>query len=340
MNLQPLRAVANVLFQARGGAVPNASGTAEFAIDVSGVDAQAATGGVRVNFIPRDGGNRFSGTLVGSFAGESFAGDNYTGSDAQARGLLVPNKIKANGDFNPGFGGPIARDKLWYFVSGRYLFADNYVANMFFNENANRLDRFDYVRSANQAVLHQEQYIAQARVTWQVNEKNKIGATADFENFCACTTGISSTTSPEAGNDRRFPLQRFVTMDWNSPVSSRLLLEASGIHRVERWGGMHPQVGKLGNIAGVLVRSGEVKRNTKARLLRDGKVIAHVVSTPSAVKVDKSAKDVTVACQREDYEEGKIAMRSSHDAWGSAGNILAWGSSSPLPWASTPPRAQ
>ncbi|MEZ3182327.1 translation initiation factor IF-2 [Streptomyces pimonensis] len=31
---------------------------------------------------------------------------------------------------------------------------------------------------------------------------------------------------------------------------------------------------KLGNIAGVLIRSGEVRRNTKARLLRDGKVIA------------------------------------------------------------------
>ena len=55
-------------------------------------------------------------------------------------------------------------------------------------------------------------------------------------------------TSPEAGNDRRFPLQRFVTVDWNTPVSNRLLLEASGIHRVERWGGMEPQVGKLGNI--------------------------------------------------------------------------------------------
>ena len=43
-----------------GGAVPNATGTAEFAIDVSGVDAQAATGGVRINFIPRDGGDRKS----------------------------------------------------------------------------------------------------------------------------------------------------------------------------------------------------------------------------------------------------------------------------------------
>ena len=54
-------------------------------------------------------------------------------------------------------------------------------------------------------------------------------------------------TSPEAGNDRRFP-QRFVTVDWSTPVSNKLLIEASGIHRVERWGGMEPQVGKLGNI--------------------------------------------------------------------------------------------
>ena len=59
---------------------------------------------------------------------------------------------------------------------------------------------------------------------------------------------LGRLTSPEAGNDRRFPLQRFVTVDWNTPVSNRLLIEASGIHRVERWGGMEPQVGKLGNI--------------------------------------------------------------------------------------------
>jgi hypothetical protein len=231
-----------------GGAVPNATGTAEFAIDVSGVDAQAATGGVRINFIPRDGGNRFSGTLVGSFANESFAGDNYTGSDVQSRGLTAPNKIKGNGDFNPGFGGPIKRDALWFFLSARYLYADNFVAGMFHNENANVLDRFDYVRSNRQAVLHQEQQIAQGRLTWQVNPKNKLGVTTDFESFCACTANTSATTAPEAGVDRRFPLQRFVTADWTSPVSNRLLLEASAIHRVERWGGMHLQVGKQGNL--------------------------------------------------------------------------------------------
>jgi hypothetical protein len=235
-----------------GGAVPNATGTAEFAIDVSGVDAQAATGGVRINFIPRDGGNRFSGTIPFSYANEDFAADNYTGTDVQQRGLSVPGRIKANGDFNPGVGGPISRDKLWFFLSGRTLFADNYVASTFLNQNVNNANRFDYVPGA-QAVLHQEQKIYQARVTWQASPRNKFGTTFDLEKFCACSTAIGpqpggAINSPEAGVDRRFPLQRFVTLDWSSPVSNKLLLEASAIHRVERWGGMEPQEGKLGNI--------------------------------------------------------------------------------------------
>jgi Carboxypeptidase regulatory-like domain len=243
-----------------GGAVPNATGTAEFAIDVSGVDAQAATGGVRINFIPRDGGNKYEGTLFGSFANESFGGDNFTGTDLSKPcpatsdgrcGLAAGNKIKGNGDFNPGFGGPLRRDKAWFFLSGRYLFADNFVASPPPNQNAGNLNALAYLPdSSKQAIVHQEQQIGQARVTWQINPKNKIGATADFEKFCACETGIgpgpAGLTAPEAGVDRRFPLQRFVTMDWSSPVSNRLLLEASGIHRVERWGGMHLREGKQG----------------------------------------------------------------------------------------------
>ena len=153
-----------------GGAVPNATGTSEFAIDVSGVDAQAATGGVRINFIPRDGGNRFSGTVFGSYATGDWAADNFTGTDVQAARTGGPGqRSRRTATSIPGFGGPIKRDKLWFFLSGRQLFADNYVASTFFNQNANKLDRFDYVPSPNQAILHQEQTIYQARVTWQVS---------------------------------------------------------------------------------------------------------------------------------------------------------------------------
>jgi hypothetical protein len=234
-----------------GGAVPNAAGTAEFAIDVSGVDAQAATGGVRINFIPRDGGNKFSGIFAGSYSKDSFASDNYTGSDVQQRGLAAPSKIKANGEFNPGVGGPLKRDKLWFFLSGKYVFADNFVAGMFFNENANNINEWRYVRSTRQAILHQDQQIFQARFTYQANQKNKFGVTFDQEAYCGCPFGTTATVSPDGSTDRRFPTQRFVTADWTSPITNRLLLEASGIHRVERWGGMHLQTGKGENIDGI-----------------------------------------------------------------------------------------
>jgi len=231
-----------------GGAVPNAAGTQEFAIDVSAVDAQAATGGVRVNFIPRDGGNRLAGTIFGSYSKDSFASDNYTGTDVQQRGLLAPSRIKENSDFNPGVGGPIVRDKFWFFVSGRSLFADNYVANQFVNANANDLSQIRYVRTDQQAILHQDQKIYQVHLTYQLNPKNKLGFTLDSESYCGCPFGVTALVSPDAASDRRFPVQRFVSADWTSPVTNRLLIEASGIHRVERWGNMHLQTGKGDNI--------------------------------------------------------------------------------------------
>ncbi|GAA1370734.1 translation initiation factor IF-2 [Streptomyces beijiangensis] len=56
---------------------------------------------------------------------------------------------------------------------------------------------------------------------------------------------------------------------------------------------------KLGNIAGVLVRSGEVKRNTKARLLRDGKVIAESLNISGLRRFKDDVTEI-----REGYEGG------------------------------------
>jgi len=231
-----------------GGAVPNATGTAEFAIDTAAVDATAATGGVRINFIPRDGGNRFSGTLFGSYATQGFASSNYD-ADLKSRGLSAPGNIKMNGDFNPGMGGPLVKDKLWFFLSGRYQAADNYVAGMFYNLNANNPNSFVYTPdTSRQAIAPRRFQVYSGRLTYQANPKNKIGVTYDLESNCFCPDNVSAGRTPEAADDRRFPLQRFIQVDWNSPISSKLLLEVSGIHRVERWGGMNLQTGNAGNI--------------------------------------------------------------------------------------------
>ena len=231
-----------------GGAVPNATGTAEFAIDTAAVDATAATGGVRINFIPRDGGNRFAGTFFGAFASSGFASSNFD-NDLKNRGLSAPGNIKVNGDFNPGMGGPFIKDKLWFFVSGRYQAADNYVPGMFYNLNANNPNSFVYAPdTSRQAIAPRRFQVYQGRLTYQANAKNKFGLTYDLESNCFCPDNVSALRTPEAADDRRFPLQRFIQVDWNTPISSKLLLEVSGIHRVERWGGMQLQTGNAGNI--------------------------------------------------------------------------------------------
>ena len=96
---------------------------AEVTVDTSGLSAEQGQGGIRINYIPRDGGNTFSGSLFATFANHSMQSDNLT-DDLKARGLPSPNAIKTNYDVNPGFGGPIRRDRMWFYFTGRVNRAD------------------------------------------------------------------------------------------------------------------------------------------------------------------------------------------------------------------------
>ena len=129
-----------------GGAIPNMSGQSEIAYDYSAVDATISTGGVRINFIPRDGGNRFSGTIAGNIATDGMQPDTFR--TIERGSTSFPNfrasTVKKNGEFNPGLGGPLVRDKLWYFLSGRYQIANTYVTGMFHNKNAGNPQAWTY----------------------------------------------------------------------------------------------------------------------------------------------------------------------------------------------------
>ncbi|HEV7754413.1 MAG TPA: translation initiation factor IF-2, partial [Mycobacteriales bacterium] len=64
---------------------------------------------------------------------------------------------------------------------------------------------------------------------------------------------------------------------------------------------------KFGNIAGALVRSGLIRRNTKARLIRDGAVVAENLTIESLKRFKDDATEV-----REGYECG-IGLGSFND---------------------------
>ena len=100
----------------------------EVSYQTSGIGAETSAGGVRLNMIPREGGNRFTGSFFSSWKDGAWQGDNFT-QEVRDRGLTSPSAIDKIMDFNFSQGGPIKKDKLWFFATARYWSVDAPIAN-------------------------------------------------------------------------------------------------------------------------------------------------------------------------------------------------------------------
>ena len=64
--------------------------------------------------MPKEGGNSVRGSFFAAGVTEGMIGSNYT-EELRARGLTTPGETRKVWDFNLGVGGPILRDRLWFF---------------------------------------------------------------------------------------------------------------------------------------------------------------------------------------------------------------------------------
>src|SRR5437870_3040731 len=236
--------------------VPNMGSTQEVTIDTSGVSAEAAEGGVRVNVIPKEGGNTFRGLVFASFANESMQSSNFT-DDLKARGFTTPNALRKVADLNPAFGGPIVKDKLWFYVSHRLQIAQNWVGGMFFDTTYNDPNVWTLNQDANHRVSNDGMWNeGNVRLTWQATQKNKFAFSFAKEHMCTCPSAIRATTSPGFDNHWGWP-HNMMTTEWTSPLTPRLLLEAGAFHQYHRWG-WFPYAGTSPDIIGVLEQSSQI----------------------------------------------------------------------------------
>ena len=88
----------------------------EMQITVGGADVTIQTGGVALNMVTRRGGNRVS--LGGRFyvTDGKFQADNLT-DEFKAEGVRGINKIRDNKDYGFNLGGPLIKDKAWFWGS-------------------------------------------------------------------------------------------------------------------------------------------------------------------------------------------------------------------------------
>jgi hypothetical protein len=218
------------------GYAPEVGNAQEIVFSLSGGLGEATTGGPQLNIIGKQGGNRFAGSFFINGSGSAMVANNLD-AELIAKGLSTPLKPKQLWDINPAFGGPIKRDRLWFFATYRYQRNLQTVASMWDNKNAGVNGRWDYDPDFTTPSEDDGEWRNHSvRLTWQMTPRNKLVGWTDYHINCLhCDAGGSSSGLTFTGLiATREALQRnenhpssLTQISWTSPVSNRLLLDAN-----------------------------------------------------------------------------------------------------------------
>src|SRR4051812_25190971 len=156
----------------------NSSMSQEMVYTTSGGSADVSGGGVRLNMIPRDGGNRFNGSVFSGYQNQSFQSDNLT-SDLKARGLKTPDGIDKLWNIEGSLGGPIKKDKMWFFGSARAFHLNTLPADALVGIPGTALPNRAPTPSTERGVDPQKINSFQARIVWQISPNTKLSAYND-----------------------------------------------------------------------------------------------------------------------------------------------------------------
>ncbi len=223
----------------------NDAGNQEMVYQTGGGTVDSPTGGVKINMIPREGGNRFSGSLFQGYETSKMQSDNLS-SDLAANGVKTVDKIGTYNDTNFTMGGPIKKDSLWFFGSGRFFIVNKPIANTYVSDGT----KAGILACANalagrggtlcpQGIDPQHQYSGLVRLTWQISPRNKLSGYYDRIHKirgAAMNPGDDQTTSSVVWNS---PLYTTNMIKYTSTVSSKLLIEGGFSSNIERYNNLY-----------------------------------------------------------------------------------------------------
>src|SRR5688572_11229518 len=222
---------------ATGGYTADLANAQEIKIQLSGALGESGTGGASVHIIPRTGGNRYAGDFNLTYPRQSWFGQNNENYSA------IPDVFQAvlsDHDVSGAFGGPIKRDRLWFYSVARHQYIHKQPVGNDFWPNINEGKwGFNYQPDRSQPRVTYENFWknVNARITWQATQRNKLNIFWDEQDFCQdpCHGVVSVFTSPESWFSPQTYPNRLQQVSWTNPWTNKVLLEGGLTATIQKY---------------------------------------------------------------------------------------------------------
>ena len=210
----------------------------EVVVESAGGGADRDFGGLQLTMVPRDGGNTYSGQAMFSYTSPDFVSDNIT-DELLARNLNPDRlgSLKKYRETGAGFGGPVRRDKLWFFVAAREGVTQSYADGVYWNK-LRQPDSLLYEPDVSRGEVYDDSFTKDytARLTWQAAATHKVVVAFSDQPNCNCRfqlIGSATPRTPEASGPHQYDPNYGVNVTWTSPLTNQILLEAGGAAQIQ-----------------------------------------------------------------------------------------------------------
>jgi hypothetical protein len=224
-----------------GGYMADIANAQEVTIQLSGALGESETGGATINIVPRTGGNRYAGNYNTTYT--TNRGSRRT---TRPTNININNLIQYNYDVSGAFGGPILRDRLWFYsVACGTRARSRARRRRVLPQPPRRQVGLQLSAAASRGrALHEPWRNANTRLTLQATQRNKFNIFWDEQDFCQdpCGGMVAVFTSPESWWSVQVRPNRLQQVSWTNPLTNRILLEARiSITRQDNRTDMHRQ---------------------------------------------------------------------------------------------------
>ena len=226
----------------------------EIAFTTSGGLGDAEIGGPVMSIVPKTGGNTVRGMFFANGATGDMQSSNLNDRLREA-GLTLPSQMRKIWDVNGSIGGPLRKDRLWYFLASRHQGNRADVTNMYYNLNAGNPASWTYEPDLTRPAFNDGTWKnTSLRLTLQLTARNNFNVFWDEQTSRLDHLGGGSPIiSPEAAATTDSAPLRARQITWRSPFTSRLLFEGGFGNNGGRWGGRE----RKGNLTRDLIRATE-----------------------------------------------------------------------------------